>query len=132
MSVNKVILIGRLVRDPEVRYGEKSSVCRFTLAVDRPKIAGQKQAETDFINCIAFGKTGDAIGNYVYKGHRLYVEGALRTGSYTNKQGQKVYTTDVHVSAFEFLEGKKNTDSTNQSSFDKMGGTIGDDMDLDF
>lgn len=110
--MNKVILMGRLTRDPEVRYTQgdnASAVARFSLAVDRRfKKDGDQTA--DFINCVAFGKTGEFIEKYGHKGTKFVVEGRIQTGSYTNKDGQKVYTTDVVVEQVEFAESKASTD----------------------
>lgn len=111
--MNKVILMGRLVRDPEVRYsqGEKSTaIARYTLAVDR-KFKRDGEPNADFINCIAFGKNGEFAEKYLHKGIKILVEGRIQTGSYTNKDGVKVYTTDVVVESCEFAESK----NTNQS-----------------
>lgn len=106
--MNKVILIGRLTRDPEVRYsqGESSTaVARYTLAVDRRyKRDGDQTA--DFINCVAFGKGAEFAERYLYKGTKIAITGRIQTGSYTNKDGQKVYTTDVVVEEQEFAESK--------------------------
>lgn len=106
--MNKVILMGRLTRDPEVRYTQgdnASAVARFSLAVDRRfKKDGEQTA--DFINCVAFGKTGEFIEKYGRKGTKFVVEGRIQTGSYINKDGQKVYTTDVVVEQVEFAESK--------------------------
>ena len=124
--MNKTILMGRLTRDSEVRYsnGENSTaVARFSLAVDRRfKKDGEQTA--DFINCVAFGKTGEFIEKYGHKGTKFVVEGRIQTGSYTNKDGQKVYTTDVVVEQIEFAESKaaanenasNSTSNTNTSS----------------
>jgi single-strand DNA-binding protein len=110
--MNKVILMGRLTRDPEVRYTQgdnTSAVARFSLAVDRRfKKDGDQTA--DFINCVAFGKTGEFIEKYGHKGTKFVVEGRIHTGSYTNKDGQKVYTTDVVVEQVEFAESKASAD----------------------
>lgn len=110
--MNKVILMGRLTRDPEVRYTQgdnTSAVARFSLAVDRRfKKDGDQTA--DFINCVAFGKTGEFIEKYGHKGTKFVVEGRIQTGSYTNKDGQKVYTTDVVVEQVEFAESKASAD----------------------
>ena len=99
--MNKVILIGRLTRDPELNFaaGSGTAVTRFSLAVTRPF----KKDETDFINCIAFGKTGETIAQYLTKGRQLAVTGSIRTGSYDAKDGTKRYTTDVVVDSFEFI-----------------------------
>lgn len=106
--MNKVILIGRCTRDPEVRYsqgGNATAVARYTLAVDRQfKRDGDQSA--DFINCIAFGKRGEFAEKYLRKGTKIAVVGRIQTGSYTNKDGQKVYTTDVIVDEHEFVESK--------------------------
>ena len=111
--MNKVILIGRVVRDAEIRYSQGASstcVARYTLAVDR-KFKQEGQPTADFINCIAFGKLGEFAEKYLHKGVKIAVTGRIQTGSYTNKDGQKVYTTDVVVEEQEFCESK----SSNQS-----------------
>lgn len=106
--MNKVILIGRCTRDPEVRYSQgenATAVARYTLAVDRQfKRDGDQSA--DFINCIAFGKRGEFAEKYLRKGTKIAVIGRIQTGSYTNKDGNKVYTTDVVVDEHEFVESK--------------------------
>lgn len=109
--MNKVILTGRLTRDAEVRYsqGESSSaVARFSLAVDRRFKRDGDDQTADFINCVAFGKTGEFFERFGKKGTKFLVEGRIQTGSYTNKDGQKVYTTDVVVETAEFAESKGN------------------------
>jgi single-strand DNA-binding protein len=107
--MNKAILMGRLTRDPEVRYsqGENSTaIARFTLAVDRRfKRAGETQ-DADFIGCVAFGKQGEFVEKYFKQGMKMVVVGRIQTGSYTNKDGQKVYTTDVVAEEIEFAESK--------------------------
>ena len=106
--MNKVVIMGRLTRDPEVRYsqGEKSTaVARFTLAVDR-RFKRDNEPTADFIGCVAFGKTGEFIEKYCHQGTKLCVEGRIQTGNYTNKDGNKVYTTDVVVENAEFAESK--------------------------
>ena len=111
--MNKVILMGRLTRDPEVRYtqGENSmAVARFTLAVDRRfKRDGDQNA--DFISCVAFGKGAEFIEKYFRQGMRVTVSGRIQTGSYTNREGQKVYTTDVVLEEQEFAESKWETEA---------------------
>lgn len=109
--MNKVILIGRLTRDPEVRYqaGEGSmAIARYTLAVDRRRRqnAGADEPTADFIQCVAFGRTGEFAEKYLRKGTKILVQGRIQTGSYTNKEGNKVYTTDVIVDEHEFVESK--------------------------
>lgn len=109
--MNKVILMGRLTRDPETRYTQGNSsqesmcVARYTLAVDRRgKREGQQSA--DFISCVAFGKTGEFAEKYFRQGMRVAISGRIQTGSYTNRDGQKVYTTDVVIEEQEFAESK--------------------------
>lgn len=100
--MNRVILCGRLTNDPEVRYTQdKTAVARFTLAVDRMKEGA------DFPSVNAWGKTAEIAEKYLRKGSKVIVEGRLQTGSYTNKDGNKVYTTDVVCERFEFCESKK-------------------------
>lgn len=111
--MNKVILVGRLTKDPELRYaaGSGTAVCRFTLAVARQF----KKDETDFINCIAFNKQGEAIAQYVTKGRQLAVIGNIRTGSYDGQDGIKRYTTDILVESFEFI-GNSNNGNVNTNN----------------
>ena len=109
--MNKVILMGRLTRDPEVRYsqGESSmAIARYTLAVDRRRTRSNDPNEqtADFISIVAFGKAGEFVEKYLKKGTKIVIEGRIQTGSYTNKEGQKVYTTDVVVEQQEFAESK--------------------------
>lgn len=100
--MNKCIIIGRLTKDIDVRSSQSgTSVAKFTVAVDRRT----KEKETDFINCTAFGKTAEVLQKYVRKGHRIGIVGHIQTGSY-EKDGHKVYTTDVIVDDIEFLEKK--------------------------
>lgn len=108
--MNKVILIGRLTKDPELRYaaGSGTAVCRFTLAVARQF----KKDETDFINCIAFNKPGEAIAQHLTKGRQLAVVGNIRTGSYDAQDGIKRYTTDVVIESSEFI-GNSNINNQN-------------------
>lgn len=111
--MNKVILMGRLTKDPDVRYsqGEKATaVARYTLAVDR-KFKRDGEQNADFINCIAFGKNGEFAEKYLHKGIKILVEGRIQTGSYTNRGGVKVYTTDVVVESCEFAESKNASQS---------------------
>lgn len=108
--MNKVILMGRLTRDPEVRYsqaqsGEQMAIARYTLAVDRRyKRDGEQTA--DFIGCVAFGKSAEFTEKYLRQGTKIAISGRIQTGSYTNKDGNKVYTTDVVVEEQEFAESK--------------------------
>lgn len=117
--MNKVILMGRLTRDPEVRYsqGEESmAVARFHLAVDRRLKREADAQNADFISCVAFRKTAEFIEKYTHQGTKLVLEGRIQTGSYTNKEGQKVYTTDVVVENCEFAESKKSAEQEQQPS----------------
>ena len=103
--MNKVILLGRLTKDPDVRNAGETSVAKYSLAVDRRfKRYGEQSA--DFINCIAFGRAAEFAEKYLRKGTKIAGEGRIQTGSYTNKDGQKVFTTDVVVEAQEFAESK--------------------------
>ena len=108
-KMNKVILMGRLTRDPEVRYSQAdnpTAVARYTLAVDRRyKRDGEQGA--DFINCVAFGKNGEFAEKYLRQGIKIALVGRIQTGSYTNRDGKKIYTTDVIVEEQEFAESKK-------------------------
>ena len=114
--MNKVILMGRLTRDPDVRYsaGENSTaVARYTLAVDRRfarRDENNSGQSADFIGCVAFGKSAEFAEKYLHQGTKIVVTGRIQTGSYTNRDGQKVYTTDVVVEDQEFAESK-NADS---------------------
>ncbi|MEE1444090.1 MAG: single-stranded DNA-binding protein [Blautia sp.] len=111
--MNKVILMGRLTRDPEVRYsaGENSmAIARYTLAVDR-RFKRDGEATADFISCVAFGKQAEFAERYFRQGIRIVVTGRIQTGSYTNRDGNKVYTTDVVVEEQEFAESKAVSDS---------------------
>jgi len=118
--MNKVILMGRLTRDPEVRYsqGEKSmAVARYTLAVDRRGRRDNDSQSADFINCIAFDKAGEFAEKYFRQGMRVLVTGHIQTGSYTNRDGVKVYTTDVVIEDQEFADSKNgSTGSDNNGS----------------
>ena len=106
--MNKVILMGRLTRDPEVRYsaGNNSmAVARYTLAVDR-RFRSDGESNADFIGCVAFGRSAEFAEKYLRQGTKIVVTGRIQTGSYTNRDGQKVYTTDVVVEDQEFAESK--------------------------
>lgn len=115
--MNKVIEIGRLTKDPEVRYSNgangSTAVSRYTLAVDR-KFKQEGQPNADFINCIAFGKLGEFAEKYLHKGTKIAVTGRIQTGSYKNKDGNTVYTTDVVVEEQEFCESKSQSNSQPQ------------------
>lgn len=106
--MNKVILMGRLVKNPEVRQDASGaiSMARYTLAVDRMRTKKDEDPGADFINCVVFGKSAEFAKNYLRKGTKLVIEGRIQTGSYTNKNGQKIYTTDVVTERQEFAESK--------------------------
>ena len=121
--MNKVILMGRLTRDPEVRYsaGENAlAIARYTLAVDR-RFRRDGEANADFINCVSFGRTAEFAEKYFRQGLKIAVTGRIQTGSYTNREGQKVYTTEVVVEDQEFAESKATSDA-NAGSFSHAGG----------
>lgn len=111
-SMNKVILMGRLVRDPDVRYSQNGTdsmaIARYTLAVDRRRSSRDNEQSADFISCVAFGKAGEFAEKYLHQGIKIAIIGRIQTGSYTNKEGHKVYTTDVVVEEQEFTESKAN------------------------
>lgn len=120
--MNKVILMGRLTRDPEIRYtqGENQMViARYTLAVER-RYKREGEPSADFINCVAFGKTAEVAEKYFRKGIKIAVTGRIQTGNYTNQDGMKIYTTDVVVEEQEFAESKS---SSQQSPPDANGFT---------
>ena len=138
--MNRVILMGRLTRDPEVRYsqGENSmAIARFTVAVDRRGRRNQDngdQQTADFISCTAFGKTAEFVQKYFNQGRRILLQGRIQTGSYTNREGQRVYTTDVIVDEVEFVDSKSqngsdgggNAGSYRQSSQSASASAVGD------
>ena len=112
--MNKIILMGRLTRDPEVRYSQSdpsSAIARYTLAVDRRFKRQDGEGQTaDFIGCIAFGKAAEFAEKYLRQGTKIVISGRIQTGSYTNRDGQKVYTTDVVIEEQEFAESKAAND----------------------
>lgn len=125
--MNKVILIGRLTRDPETRVtsGEKvTTITRYSLAVDR-KFKRDGDQSADFISCVVFGKSAEFAEKYFHKGIKIAVTGRIQTGSYTNKEGQKVYTTDVIVEEQEFAESKNASSEQNNQP---QGKSVGDDF----
>ena len=122
--MNKVILMGRLTRDPEVRYsaGENSmAIARYTLAVDR-RFKRDGEATADFISCVAFGRAAEFAERYFRQGIRIVVSGRIQTGSYTNRDGNKVYTTDVVVEEQEFAESKNNAAGNNNAQDNTAAG----------
>ena len=122
--MNKVILMGRLTRDPEVRYsqGENAmAVARYTLAVDRRFNRNNDDQTADFINCVAFGRAGEFAEKYLHKGTKIAITGRIQTGSYTNKDGVKVYTTEVVIEEQEFAESKHSAGNADNSGFAPAG-----------
>ena len=135
--INNVVLVGRMTRDAELRYTPSNqAVATFSLAVNRNFKSQNGEREADFINCVAFGKTAEAIGNYVYKGQRLLVEGRIQTGSYTSKSGEKKFTTEISVNRAEFIEKRSETSTQGNShagshnappvGFEQMGTEVKD------
>ena len=120
--MNKVFLIGRMTKDADVRYtqGDNSmAVARYSLAVDRVG-AKDGQPSADFISCVAFGKNAEFVEKYLKKGMKIAIEGRIQTGSYTNKDGNKVYTTDIVVEHHEFCESKGSDQGTTSKEFTSM------------
>ena len=116
--MNKVILMGRLTRDPEIRYSQGDNalaVARYTLAVDR-RFKRDGEPSADFINCVAFGRPAEFAERYFRQGLKIVVTGRIQTGSYTNRDGVKVYTTDVVVEEQEFAESKTASQNNSQTS----------------
>ena len=116
--MNKVILMGRLTRDPEVRYSQgatSTAIARYTLAVDR-RFKKEGETTADFISCVAFGKSGEFAERYLKQGTKIVISGRIQTGSYTNREGQKVYTTEVVVEEQEFAESKVASQNNSQAS----------------
>ena len=118
--MNKVILMGRLTRDPDIRYSQgenATAVARYTLAVDR-RFRRDSDAQTaDFISCVAFGRNAEFAEKYLHQGTKMLVTGRIQTGSYTNRDGQRVYTTDVVVEEQEFAESKSADSSKSDTGF---------------
>lgn len=120
--MNKCILIGRLVKDPDVRYSqgqEPMAIARYTLAVDRA-IKKDREQTADFISCVAFGKNGEFAEKYLHKGTKIAIEGRIQTGSY-EKDGHKVYTTDIVVEHHEFCESRNASGTSSNSAPDADG-----------
>ena len=132
--MNNVQLLGRLARDPEVRHtnGDNSmAVARFTVACDR-RTKKNEEHQADFISCVAFGKTAEFIERYFFKGSAIALTGSIQTGSYTNKEGNKVYTTDIIVDSVEFAGSKNDRGpAENQTKTDDGFMNIPDDIDED-
>ena len=117
--MNKVQLVGRLTRDPEIRYSQgenATATARFSVAVNRRFKNSEGNYDADFINCVAFGKSAEFVEKYFKKGMAIGLTGRIQTGSYTNKDGQKVYTTDVVVEETEFVENKGASSADNSNT----------------
>lgn len=117
--MNKVVLMGRLTRDPDVRYTQGANamaIARYTLAVDRRFKRDSDSQTADFISCVAFGKSAEFAEKYLHQGTKMLITGRIQTGSYTNKDGQRVYTTDVVVEEQEFAESKGNGGGYNREN----------------
>ena len=135
--MNKVILMGRLTKDPDIR-GEGTSICaRYTLAVDRKYSKNNEEKQTDFINCVVFSKGAEFAEKYFKKGTKVLITGRIQTGSYTNKDGAKVYTTDIVCEEQEFAESKgagngensqENAPNSNDNDFMSISDAEKDDM----
>lgn len=120
--MNKTILMGRLTKDPDVRVSQGESpitIARYTLAVDRRKTKTNTEPGADFISIVAFGSNGEFAEKYLKKGTKVVVEGRIQTGSYTNKDGLKVYTTDVVVESQEFAESKREMSEEDKNARDQ-------------
>ena len=126
--MNKVILMGRLTRDPEVRYGageNSTAVARYTIAVDRRfKRDGEQSA--DFIGCVAFGRNAEFAEHHLRQGTKIVLTGRIQTGSYTNRDGQKVYTTDIIVEEQEFAESKTAAGNGGQNNYSRPSAATSD------
>ena len=126
--MNKVFLMGRLTADPEVRYSSSDSsmaIARYTLAVDRRYAKKDSQTTVDYIRCVAFGKAGEFAEKYFRKGQRVLVEGRIQLGNYEDKEGKKVYTTDIIVEQQEFADGNRNgAGATKDSDASVMDGFL--------
>lgn len=119
--MNKVILMGRLTRDPEIRWTQgqdQRCMARYTLAVNRPYKKEGEEQKADFISCVTWGKPAEFAEKYLRQGIKLLITGRIQTGSYTNKEGQKVYTTDVIVEEQEFAESKGKNEGSNAAAGD--------------
>lgn len=127
--MNNVILSGRLTRDPEVRHSQNGNedriVARYTLAVDR--VYSKENQQADFINCVEFGKLAEFAEKYFYKGIKLIVRGRIQTGSYTNRDGMKVYTTDIIVESHEFAESKRTSEQNSNAPISNDVPAVGSD-----
>ena len=133
--MNHVTLIGRLTKNPDIRWTqgqEPMCIARYTLAVDRGGKATNGEKQADFISCIAFGKSAEFADKYLQQGVKIAIEGRIQTGSYTNKDGQKVYTTDVVINRHEFCESLGVVENRQQSQPTQAAGQAGTGFDTDW
>ncbi len=127
--MNNIILMGRLTRDPELKYSQAGKAyCRFSLAVQREF----NREEADFINCLAFGKTAETIAEWLGKGRRIALQGRIQTGNYENKNGDKVNTFEVVADRFEFVDSARSETSKNQSYSNNNDDVLDDNDDFPF
>ena len=127
--MNNVVLIGRLTKDPELKYSQAGKAyCRFTVAVNRDF----NKEEADFINCLAFGKTAETIAEWLGKGRRIALQGRIKTGSYQNSNGDTIYTTEVVADRFEFVDSARSETSKNQSYSNNNDDVLDDNDDFPF
>lgn len=118
MSINRVVLVGRLTKDIEIRMTQSGTkIGNFTLAVQRNKAGNGGQVEADFVRCLAFNKTAENMEKYTHKGSQVAIEGRIQTGSYTDRDGKKVYTTDVACESVQFLDHKESTSNSYANSY---------------
>lgn len=125
--MNQVVLVGRLTRDPELRYSQQGvPVCKFTIAVDRKF----KKDEADFINCVSFQKTAELCANYLAKGRQAAIAGRMQTRNYENSEGRKVYVTEVIVDEVQFLDKGNSSPSDSPSAASSNWNDVGQELDL--
>lgn len=118
MSINRVVLVGRLTKDIEIRMTQSGTkIGNFTLAVQRNKAGNGGQVEADFVRCLAFNKTAENMEKYTHKGSQIAIEGRIQTGSYTDRDGKKVYTTDVACESVQFLDPKESTNNSYANNY---------------
>ena len=130
--MNKIILLGRIVRDPEIRYTQGQNamaIGKFSLAVNR-KYKRENEPEADFFNCTSFGKQAEFVEKYLKKGSKVLISGRVQNDNYTNKEGQKVYSVQIMVEEIEFAESKGSSDSAKQQSEPSSGGFVNIPEDL--
>ena len=131
--MNKIILLGRLVKDPDVRYTQTNKVVtQITIAVDRPYLNQEGQREADFIQVIFWGKQAETVGNNFKKGNRILVEGRLQIRSYEAKDGGKRYVTEVIANNFEFIERKAPADADDSGNYSEFGSAVPFDEEIPF